>query len=249
MGHCSELDFDQTVAYQRKALQLLKQHPKVDTKNLFIDGESVGAFMAPLVAQQEEVKGIIVRAGGATTWFERMLTFERLQRELSEQALVDLDVEMKLITEFFHYYLIQAMSLVDIFTSKPAMKDVWDNLISHNSKTKHYGRPVSFHQQAQKHDFARAWIESGSHALVLIGEYDQFESIEAAKSLVNAVNSVNPSFAQLNIYPKVNHQLEFFNSHNAALKGRSGAVIDADHIRVEQPLEDVKAWMESLYHK
>ncbi|WP_430966751.1 PDZ domain-containing protein [Spongiimicrobium sp. 2-473A-2-J] len=250
MGHCSELDFDETIAYQKKALKLLKQHPKVDTTNIFIDGESVGSFMAPLVAKGENVKGIFVRAGGASTWFERMLMFERLQRELLDQSIIEIDRDIKKITEFFHYYLIKAMPLDKIFELHPTMKDVWDNLISHNSESKHYGRPIEFHQQAQKHDFARAWIESGARALVLIGEYDQYESIEASRLLVNAVNSVNMGFAQMNVYPSTDHSFEIFDSHKSALHGYGGQrKIENDLIGAEKPLQDVRNWMKSLYEQ
>ncbi len=245
-GHCSELDFDGTIAYQRKALRWLKTHSRVDATKIFIDGESVGAFMAPLVAEGEGVNGIIVRAGGATTWFERMMMFERLQRELSGESLAEIDSDMKQVAEFFHYYLTKSLPLDEIFERQPAMRTVWDEQISYNSETKHYGRPITFHQQAQSHNFARAWVESGARALVLIGEYDQFESIAAARTLVRAVNRANPGFAELKVYPEANHQLELFDTHEAAKQGYPGRTLQPNQIGVEQPLADVRAWMELL---
>jgi hypothetical protein len=240
-GFCSELDFDETVAYQRKALRQLKARPDVDPDQVFVFGESVGGFTAPLVAQGEGVAGIFVYGAGATTWFERMVAFERRQRELAGQPLDQIDAAMKRIIAFFHHYLSEALPLHDIFARDPRMRDVWQNDISYNSATKHYGRPIAFHQQAARHDFAKAWIDTGAAALVLVGEFDQFESVDGARAIVNAVNRARPGQGTLIVYPRMNHQLELYSSREAAFAGSGTPIVGAELV-----LADVRAWLQRV---
>lgn len=117
------------------------------------------------------------------------------------------------------------------------MREVWARDISFNSATKHYGRPVAFHQQAQRHDFARAWIEAGAPALVLFGEFDQFESEEGARALERAVNRARPGQAKLIVYPRMNHQLELYATPEAAMAG-SERIVGAELV-----LADVLEWL------
>lgn len=238
LGRCSELDFDETLAYQKKALRQLKAHPDVDPGRVFVFGESVGSFMAPLLARGEDVAGIFVYGGGATTWFERMVTFERQQRELSGRPLADIDREMKRLTRFYHYYLVEGMPLDEIFARDPGLRATWEEDVSYNSATKHYGRPIAFHQQAQRHDFARAWVEADAPALVLMGEYDQFESVAGARTIARAVNRARPGDAELIVYPRMNHQLELYPSREAALGGSADRIVGAELV-----LADIREWL------
>lgn len=241
LGRCSELDFDETVAYQKKALRQLKARSDVDPDKVFVFGESVGSFMAPLVARGGNVAGIFVYGGGATTWFERMVAFERKQRELSGRPLAEIDREMKRLIRFYHYYLVEGLPLEQIFDRHPEMRAVWENDVSYNSSTKHYGRPIAFHQQAQRHDFARAWVEADAPALVLMGEYDQFEPEAGARTIVRAVNRARPGDADFIMYPRMNHQLEIYPSREAAFSGGAERIPGAELV-----LPDVREWLKRM---
>lgn len=238
LGRCSELDFDETVAYQKKALRQLKGRSDVDTARVFVFGESVGSFMAPLVARGQDVAGVFVYGGAATTWFERMVAFERKQRELSGRPLDEIDREMKRLIRFYHHYLVEGLPLEQIFDRHPEMRAVWENDVLFNSATRHYGRPIAFHQQAQRHDFARAWVEVDAPALILMGEYDQFESEAGARTIVRAVNRARPGDAELIMYPRMNHQLELYPTREAASAGTGERIVGAELV-----LEDIRRWL------
>ena len=242
-GSCSELDFNETIAYQKKAIKELKSRPDVDNKSIFVFGESVGSLMAPIVAKGENVAGIFIYGGGSSTWFERMVHFERKQRELggTTSSILEIDKEMKDIIRFYHYYLNEGMMPEEIFNFNDDFRRIWEEEVSYNSKRKHYGRPISFHHQAQQHDFTKAWIQADAPGLVLIGKYDQFESIQGAESIVNAVNLVNPGSATLIIYPNLNHQLEVYPTPQAAMRGSSNPVSGASIV-----LHDILNWMQEI---
>ena len=81
--------------------------PDVDPRRIVVFGASMGSNYAPLVAAGEDVAGVIVWGGGATTWFERMLRFERSALELGgtdPQALAD---EVNARAAYFARYLLK----------------------------------------------------------------------------------------------------------------------------------------------
>src|SRR5688572_21550178 len=80
---CSALDFDIEVRHYREALDRLARHPWVDPARLVIFGSSLGSVAAPLIADGRKVAGVIVQGGGALTYLERMINFDRLYLERS----------------------------------------------------------------------------------------------------------------------------------------------------------------------
>ena len=60
-----------------------RSHPWVDPDRIIIYGSSLGSTTAPLVAQGKKVAGIAVQGGGAVTYLERMINFDRLYLERS----------------------------------------------------------------------------------------------------------------------------------------------------------------------
>ena len=81
---CSELDYDTEVRHYREALDQLSRHPWVDpVSESCIYGSSLGSTTAPLIAQGRKVAGIVVQGGGALTYLERMINFDRLYLERS----------------------------------------------------------------------------------------------------------------------------------------------------------------------
>jgi hypothetical protein len=82
-GDCASLDYETELAGHRAALAALRRSPDVDPARIVIFGASMGGNYAPLVAAGEPVAGVMIWGGGAQTWFERMLGFERRAKELA----------------------------------------------------------------------------------------------------------------------------------------------------------------------
>ncbi|MEP6340273.1 CocE/NonD family hydrolase, partial [Parasphingorhabdus sp.] len=64
---CDKLDYDTEVRHYREALVQVKQHPWVDPDRVVILGSSLGSTTAPLVAEGNNVAGVVVQGGGAVT--------------------------------------------------------------------------------------------------------------------------------------------------------------------------------------
>src|SRR5262245_43189329 len=102
---CSKLDYETELSHHRAALRELRSRPDVHPKRIVVYGASMGSTYAPLVADQG-VAGIVVWGGGATTWFERMLRFERNALELDGADPQALAGEVNARAKYFARYLL-----------------------------------------------------------------------------------------------------------------------------------------------
>ncbi len=80
---CADYGFDYELETYRSALRYLRSLPEVDTSRIFLFGGSMGGSMAPIIAQSENLKGIIVSGCYVKTWYEHILEIERRISTLS----------------------------------------------------------------------------------------------------------------------------------------------------------------------
>lgn len=222
-GRCATMDYDTELADHREALQALMQHPEVDRKRIVIFGGSIGGTYAPLLAADTDVAGVMVWGAGASTWFERMLKFERNALELGGTDPARLHEEMTARVQFFERYLIDAETPQQVRLEAPALGSVWDRIVS-TSPDAHYGRPFAFHQQAQRANWAGAWARIRVPVLVLYGEYDWFESADAASLATRIVDTKSPGLGTFFVVPRMNHHFAVFENANDAFQEKNGRV-------------------------
>lgn len=198
---CDELDYDTEVAHYIEAFDQLLQSELVDPSRVYIYGSSLGATTAPLVglALQEkgyDIAGVAVQGGGAQTYYERMLSFDRLYLERRPEEVAPADIHDELVRRAkFHYeYLINDRDPDEIAGDSAAMTLARDGIRGLEDGA-HYGRPHAWHQQAAKHNFLAAWDALDAEVLVIYNEFDQFEMRYGHKLIANMVNRRNPGAA------------------------------------------------------
>jgi pimeloyl-ACP methyl ester carboxylesterase len=220
-GPCSALDYRTELAHHREALAALLRSPHVDPKRVFVFGASMGSNMAPLVAAGTRVAGIVAWGGGAHTWFERTLGFERRAKQFGGMPGAQLDSYMKSLTRFLAGYLLEARTPEAIATAQPDLAGVWKAIVGTDSGT-HYGRPLAFHQQAQAQDWAKAWSSVEAPVLVLYGEYDWFEDAPSHALIAELVNRRRPGSARFVLLPRTDHHFMRFADARAAFEEKAG---------------------------
>jgi dienelactone hydrolase len=80
--HAAERDFASELDDARAALAQLAAHPRVDGERVFLFGHSVGGMMAPLLAAERAVAGVMVYGTSTTPWLECVVASQRRQLEL-----------------------------------------------------------------------------------------------------------------------------------------------------------------------
>ncbi len=222
-GDCSTMDYDTELADHREALKALMARPDVDRERIVLFGGSIGGTYVPLLAAETPTAGVMVWGAGATTWAERMLKFERNALELRMSDPQQLSDAMRLRFTFFERYLVAQQSPSRIAKENPAVGAVWTQLVG-TSPDAHYGRPFAFHQQAQRADWAGAWSRVTSPVLVTYGEYDWFESADAASLITRIVNSRTKGQGTFHLVPRMNHHFEVYADPSDAFREENGRV-------------------------
>lgn len=238
---CSELDYETELRHYREAFDQIGSHPWIDPDRIVIFGSSLGATTAPLIAQGKRVAGLVVQGGGALTYLERMINFDRLYLERSGRYTpVQIHEEMLKRIPFHVEYLVNGRTPEQIERERPDLKGVWQSIRGGAEAPPHYGRPYAWHQQAAKHDFLEAWSKLEAPVLVFHGEYDQFEPRHGHELIADTINALRPGTATFIELPKADHELEFYASAEDAYAYREGQV------RYDAFIEPLVAWLRKV---
>ncbi len=220
---CDALDYDTEVRHYREAFDALARHPWVDARTMFIFGSSLGSTTAPLVAQGKRVAGVAVQGGGALTYLERMINFDRLYLERSgkypPEAIHD---EMVKRIAFHQLYLIGRKTPAQIAAERLDLAGVWQSIRGAAEAPPHYGRPYAWHWQAAAKNFLGAWAKIDAPVLVAYSSYDQFEPRASHKVIVDTVNRLRPGTATLVPLNGLDHSLRRFPDEFAAYREEGG---------------------------
>jgi dienelactone hydrolase len=226
-GDCASLDYETELAHHRAALAQLRRTPGIAADRIVVFGASMGANMAPLVADAK-VAGVMTWGGGAKTWLERTLGFERRAKEFSGMPAAELDTFMHALPRLLVRYLVDRQAPSAIARAEPALGEAWKRMAGTKDDSQ-YGRPAAFHQQAHAQNWATAWSAVRAPVLVTYGEYDWFEDLAAHQLVVDLVNRGAPGRAQLAVLPQTDHHFMRYATPQAAFKGEKGTgIVNAD---------------------
>jgi pimeloyl-ACP methyl ester carboxylesterase len=209
---CHELDYDTEVAHYRHALEAtLSRYDWLDRDRVVIYGSSLGATVAPLVAQGRKLAGVIVQGGGALTYLERVINFDRQQLERTGVPAAEIHARMSRQIPFHVEYLLRgrdpdeiARDSADMAAARASIRGLGDG--------EHYGRPYAWHRQAARRNFLAAWTTLDAPVLVLFGEFDQFEGRHGHELIARAVNRVHPGRATFIAIPHMDHEGDVYDT-------------------------------------
>ena len=235
---CSALDYDTEVRHYREAFDQVARHPWVDGDRMVIYGSSLGSTTAPLVAQGKKVAGIMVQGGGAFTYLERMINFDRLYFERSGKFRPD-EIHQRMIrsVRFNQEYLIGKKTPQQVVRDNPDLAGVWESMRGTAEAPPHYGRPHAWHWQAAEKNFLAAWAKVEAPVMVAYASFDQFEPRAAHKVIVDTVNALRPGTATLVPLNGYDHSVWRYPDEFAAYQERGGQRAP------EALLEPMLAWL------
>ena len=238
---CDKLDYDTEVRHYREAFDALVRHPWVDPARVVIYGSSLGATTAPLVAQGKPVTGIVVQGGGALTYFERMVNFDRRQLERPESFdPAKIDAEMRRRIAFQQLYLHGKQLPAAIETQNPELRGVWASLLGTDEEPPHYGRPYQWHWQAADKNWLAAWAATNAKVMVVYGEFDQFEDRAGHRAIVETVERLRPGTTRWLEIAGADHSLLIYPDRAAAYAEKGGEP------RWERFVEPVAKWLREI---
>jgi pimeloyl-ACP methyl ester carboxylesterase len=227
----TQADLHAEVRSYLAGLRRLKQEPFVDPGRVLIIGLSLGGVEAPLVAQQEPVKGVAVINTVAKPLFEYLLATLRRQALLRHTPYDEVDRDMLLSERCNHRLLIEQQTPEQILEEMPQCQ----SRVS-------YPAPYTLMQQWAALNLAEQWKRVDAPVLIAYGTSDFISSIADDAYLADLINSFHPGHATLRAITGMDHYLTKAATMEESISRPPGARGEFE----PAVLEVIEAWSRRL---
>lgn len=182
---CSECDFNTEKQGYSDGLKQLKSLPYVDKENVFIAGFSIGGVIAPLIAQQEKVKGLIIYGTVGRNWLEYELENTHRQRLLDDYPADSLDLVMRAEYERLYGLFVEKKTPEQIINEHPETALTFFE----------YPMSIQYFQQVADVNITQMWMNTDAYVLAMHGTSDFVSSADEHELIVQTVNRYHPGKA------------------------------------------------------
>ncbi len=214
---CSATDLDHDMAAFRAGIRAALADPGVDPERLVLFGGSVGGALAPILAREFKVRGLIVTGGFTRTWYEHMLDIERRRLVFSGMKPAEVNAGMRALGQLYDRVLHGGRMPGQVLAEQPAWRPYWDDEAEHQ-----YGRPVAYYRQLEALDVEGAWQQVAVPTLVVWGEYDWIMGHDESDRAVAILRAKDPTLVTYEVRPKMNHHFDTFPDVAAAFREEGG---------------------------
>ncbi|HPZ09524.1 MAG TPA: PDZ domain-containing protein [Candidatus Eremiobacteraeota bacterium] len=201
-----DIDFNTEVFGFQKALEMLKTCEFVDSQNVFIFGHSMGGVMAPVIANNISVRGIIVFGTVSKTWIEYELENSRRQGLLKREDFVRLEEGMKNRESLLYHLYIEKLTPKEIILRYPELRGSFDD------EEHMYGRHYMFFRQLYDINLSEKWQNANSSVLAIWGESDFVSGFGDHQLIVDIVNKYYPGKGTLIQIENMDHSFLYARS-------------------------------------
>ncbi|MCB2376516.1 PDZ domain-containing protein [Hymenobacter sp. BT635] len=191
---CAESDFWMEAGGYKAGLAAIRQLPFVDQQNIFITGFSIGGIMAPVVAQGEAVKGIVVYGTASRNFIEYQLYNARRQAELRQMPYDSISRRQQVLAAALHLLLTEKQTPAQVLARYPQARELID-----------FPQSYRYMQQWEETNLAAAWKSLNTRVLALRGAADYISYDEDHQLIAGIVNREHPGQARFEVLPEVDH--------------------------------------------
>jgi pimeloyl-ACP methyl ester carboxylesterase len=205
---CSEISFAEEKDVYVQAVNDLKQRNDVDPSSIYIIGHSMGGVMAPMVAAESDIRGIVAYGTIGSNFIEYLLKTRRTIGEAYGWSLDETDAYIKLACECASYYFIERLTTEEAARKK---SDCADHLGVFDLRSRKYN------DELYAINFPALWKPYKGRALLIWGKSDFVAAREDHEILTNTINSVHPGNATLAFIDRADHGMSYANDFAFAL--------------------------------
>jgi pimeloyl-ACP methyl ester carboxylesterase len=212
---CAEVSFNNEISSYISAAQAVKKYAYVDSSSVYIIGHSMGGVMAPVIAQQTRIKGIIAYGTIGSGFIEYLAKTRRTLAEAYKMSPEDTDDYIKDYCECAGYYFVEGLTTEEAAKKKAACKD-YLSVFDYRSR--------AYNKELYALNIPGAWKDFSGKALLLWGENDFISSKEDHQVIANTVNYYHKGNADFILVKSASHGMNVANSYEEALsKNAAGA--------------------------
>ncbi|MDX5422239.1 MAG: alpha/beta fold hydrolase [Hymenobacteraceae bacterium] len=203
---CLQIDLFTEIEAFEQGLLHLRQHPGVNSQEVFVFGHSMGGIIAPVLSQKHDLKGVMVYGSPYRPWFEFAADMFRFQRPALGADYIESEKTMRLLHHVLYRYFVLAQHPDTIAAADPAYKKILEEEFQHKGGDFFWSRDYRYWQQIDQLDLTKAWAETDERVLAIWGEYDfQVVNADDHKGIVDIVNHYHPGHATFLKLEGTNH--------------------------------------------
>jgi alpha-beta hydrolase superfamily lysophospholipase/predicted aspartyl protease len=182
---CAHVDFDAEVRGYRAALASVRTNAAIDPKRIYLFGHSIGSVIAPRLALEGGVAGIIVAEGVGRDWPEYEIRNLRRDLELDGSSPAETDRALIEKAECMQKYMFDNLPEVAIEAQMPSCK-------VHNSVY-----PVSawYMRQVAGLNVIEPWTKLDLPVLLIYGASDFETELADHQRIADVVDALHPKSA------------------------------------------------------
>jgi len=204
---CAEVSFNNEVDAYVSGIKEIKKYDYIDSNKVYVIGHSMGGVMAPLIAQQTSLKGIIAYGTIGSSFIEYLAKTRRTIGEAYNWDKDETDEYVKDACECAGYYFVEKMTT----QQAAAKKEICGEYLSVFDY-----RSRAYNDQLYALNIPAAWKKFTGKALLLWGERDYIASKEDHEIVTDAVNKAHPGNATFTIVKNSTHALQYAPSFQEA---------------------------------
>ncbi|MCD4833088.1 MAG: PDZ domain-containing protein [Bacteroidales bacterium] len=193
ISKCNDIGFKTETEAFLKGLQKLKSYDFVDTSQVFIWGHSLGGIVAPIIANQEKVNGVIVYGTTLKPWREYLIEMFRVQNPLLGVDYVENENNMLDYHKIIHALFIDK-NKPSLIAKDTALSIIFKELMFYDGEERIWGRNYKAFIEIDDYNLTKCWSKTDANVLVFWADAD----IEAFskydhETIVDVVNRYHPS--------------------------------------------------------
>lgn len=185
---CGDIGFLEEVRGYAQMIETLKKRPDVDASAIYIFGHSMGGVMAPIIAQQTNIKGIITYGTIGSNFMEYFYKTRRTITQAYQMPPDTADAYIKNVAECTSYYFVNNMTTEQAAAQNPACSAL---LSAFDDRSRQYN------QELYALNIPQEWKTFEGKSLIMWGMGDYISSKEDHQILTDAINYYHPNHAEL----------------------------------------------------
>ncbi|WP_198145106.1 alpha/beta hydrolase family protein [Microscilla marina] len=207
---CRECSFEEEVEGYRQGIKALKKMSYVDANQVFMFGFSMGGIIAPIVASQMPVKGVIAYGTvGGRNWLEYEMENTRRQAEMAGTPYDEISVIMQAKEKALHYLMVEKQATQDIIAKYPE-----------TAPHLRYPQHSQYLRSVGSLNLAKNWLKINAHVLVVHGKADFVSFAKDHALIAKIVNSKHPGKATYTELPNSDHWLNAMKTMQRSRQNR-----------------------------
>lgn len=196
---CTELGFDDELAGFRAGLEYLCERDWAEPARVGLFGHSLGAMVAPLLAERARIAGIVTYGASAVPISTALVAALERHAELDLRERATSLARARQIGELIRLVVAGATPEA-VFQRSPELRSAAP---AHFQGEKAYHRNVRFFHELEQHDLLGAWRKSAPRTLLLHGARDIISSLADSEALARVIGAT----ASVRELPGVDHQM------------------------------------------